>query len=101
MNTNLDSESIINILGIQSLPDERKVEIVEQATDLVQKRLLVRVMTALDEAKRVEFESVMEAGDQAKMSEFVSANVPEFSSWMAEEVNRIKEELGNLAGKIQ
>lgn len=101
MSPKLDQDSIINILGIQSLPDERKLEIVEQASDLVQKRLLVRVMKSLNDAKRVEFESLLEGGDQAKLDGFLSANIPDFAGWMMEEINRIKTELGHLAGKIE
>lgn len=101
MNLNITDESIINILGIQTLPDERKIEIVKQATDLVQQRLLIRVMRSLEDSKRVEFESLMQAPDQAKLEAFLAANVPDFNAWMAEEVSRIKQELANLAGKIE
>jgi hypothetical protein len=101
MSINLDQQSIINILGIQSLPDERKVEILEQASDLIQKRILVRVMESLDDSKRKEFETLLESPEQTKLDEFLATNVPDFTVWMMEEVNRLKQEMADLAGGIE
>jgi len=101
MNLNLDQESIINILGIQSLADDKKSEILEQSSELIQKRLLIRVMKSLDDTKRVEFEALLENPDQSALDGFLSANVPEFSNWVLEEVNGLKSELSAIAGKIE
>lgn len=101
MDLKLDDQSIISILGIQALPDERKAEILDQASALVQKRLLVRVMESLDDAKRVEFEGLLEKNDSAALEAFMTANTPDFTSWVLEEVNNLKKEFADLAGKIE
>ena len=101
MDLNLDQQSIISILGIQALPDERKAEILDQASALVQKRLLVRIMESLDDTKRQEFEGLLEKNDQAALEAFMAANTPDFTAWVREEVNNLKKEFADIAGNIE
>ena len=101
MELNLDQQSIISILGIQALPDERKAEILDQASALVQKRLLVRIMESLDDTKRQEFEGLLEKNDQAALEAFMAANTPDFTAWVLEEVNNLKKEFADIAGNIE
>ncbi len=101
MELNLDQQSIITILGIEALSDERKAEILDQASALVQKRLVVRVMEALDDAKRAEFEGLLEKNDQAGLEAFMTANTPDFTQWVLEEVNNLKKEFSDIANNIE
>lgn len=101
MQLNLDEQSIIAILGIQNLPDERQAEIFDQASNLVQKRLMVRVMESLDDAKRQEFEGLLEKNDQAALEAFMATNTPDFTSWLLEEINNLKQEFADIAGNIE
>lgn len=93
----LDQQNIINILGIESLSDERKAALVDQMTDLVQKRMLVRILDSLNEGKRTEFEKLLDQNDQAKLNEFIQGNVPNMADWLMEEVLKIKQEMADLA----
>jgi succinate dehydrogenase flavin-adding protein (antitoxin of CptAB toxin-antitoxin module) len=88
-----DSENIIAILGIQKLPDQQKLAIVEKISDLVQKRLLARVLESLSAAEQQEFSSLLENQDQAALNKFLDAKVPNFVEWLAEETNQVKQEL--------
>lgn len=97
---NLDKENIIKILGIESLPDERKIEIVEMATDLVQKRLVARVLENLPAEEQEEFAQILGVDDQQKLQDYMDKHVPNFADMLAEEVNKVKEELTGLAGQI-
>lgn len=97
----IDQQNIINILGIESLPDERKVSIVDQASELVQKRLFIRIMENFSLAKREQFLSAIEKDDQAAVGDFLAQNVPEMGDWLFEEVNKIKQEFSQLASKIK
>lgn len=93
----LDQQNIINILGIESLPDERKAALVDQMTNLVQKRMLLRILDSLDEVKRSEFEKLLDQNDQAKLNEFIKDKVPQMADWLMEEVLKIKQEMADLA----
>jgi hypothetical protein len=93
MDQDLNKENIIKILGIESLPEERKVQIVNQATELVLKRLMIRMLETLDEVKQKEFATVLEKGEQQGIAGFIQTNVPNFPQWMSEELQKIKEDL--------
>ena len=93
----IDQRNIIKILGIENLPDERKSSILNKVTELVQKRLLLRVMEILDEAKQKEFEQVVESKDQNKITEFLKTNAPDMDKWMVEEINSIKKDMDKVA----
>lgn len=96
----LETENIIKILGIESLPDERKEQIVSKVADLVQKRLLVRVVESLSPEQQSEFTTLLEQNDAPALQEFMQKSVPGFADMLFEEVSRIKQELGELAEKI-
>ena len=93
MEQDLNKENIIKILGIESMPDERKVQIVNQVTELVLKRLMIRILEVLDEAKQKEFAALLEKGEQQGIAGFIQTNVPNFPQWMNEELQKIKGDL--------
>jgi hypothetical protein len=87
-------QNIINILKVENLDDEQKLALIEQISELVEKRVLVKILDSLDEGKRNEFMDLLDGQDQAKTDEFISVNVPEFFEMLAEETDAVKQELG-------
>ena len=92
----IEEQNIIKLLGIEDLPDERKAEMVEKISELVQKRLLLRLMESLSADKQKELGSLLEKPEQEKFTAFLTANAPQFPEWMVEEVGKIKQELAGL-----
>lgn len=92
----LEEQNIIRLLGIESLPDERKIALVEKITDLVQKRLLLRLLESMSEELRVEFEQLLDQADQPALQAFLQKNAPDFGAWVNEEVLKVKQELQGL-----
>jgi hypothetical protein len=97
MNQDLSQQNLIKILGIEALPDAQKTKIADQTSELVQKRLLVRVIDSLPEEKREGFMSILDSGDEVGLGNFLHHHAPKFNEWLAEEVLKIKEELAGLA----
>ena len=96
----LDEQNIIKILGIESLPDDRKAVLVDQMTDLVQKRLLLRILDSFSDAQRTKFEVLIDENDQEKLNDFLAASAPKLGDWLVEEVNQIKQEMAGIASNI-
>lgn len=85
------NENIIALLGLEALPDEEKVAMIEKMTDLVQKRVILRVMDLLaeeDAAKMAEMEKNPE-----EVIAFIAEKVPNFDQIMQEEIVRLKQEM--------
>ena len=93
-------DNIIKALGIESLPDDQKAKILEQASHMVEARLLLRLTKHLDETKREELIKVLDTKDKDNLSEFIYKEVPEFTTWVEEETMALRDELMDL-GKVE
>lgn len=100
MSIPIDKQNIIAILGIQSLPDEQKMQIIDQASDLVQKRLLLRILESLPSNKQTEFEQLLDTGTPDTINEFLAVNVLNMQEMMFEEVNKVKQDLGQYIANL-
>lgn len=99
MDRNLLEANIIEELGLESLPEERKIAIVQMMTDLVQKRVMLRIMEILSEAEKDEFEKLLkEKGEGApEAAEFLKEKIPNLDEIVKEEIIKVKEEaLGEI-----
>ena len=88
--------NLIRILGIESLPDEQKADILDSASTLIQQRLLLRLMKQLDDQKREELASALKSVDKKKFTAFMNKECPNYFDWMEEEALALKEELKSL-----
>lgn len=93
----LDDQNIIKLLGIESLPDERKVALVNKISDLAQKRLLLRLLESLSAPDQEKLKSLLDGGDQTALSQFLQDKAPDMGAWAADEVLKLKNELVSFA----
>ncbi len=100
MSIPIAEQNIISILGIESLPDERKVAMVEQITTLVQKRLLNRVLDMLSQTERDEFGKLLDEADQQRTNEFLERHVPNMPELLEEEITAVKQELSEWSESL-
>jgi len=96
----VEQENIIKLLGIESLPDEEKISIVEKVTTLVEKRLLVRVYESLDALRQKEFSEVLDKEDAPGVQEFLDRHAPNLPELLEEEVLKVKQELANWSESL-
>ena len=97
----LDQQNLIGILGIESLPEERKLDLLNKVTVLVEKRLMIRIFDSLPEADQNTFTQLLDKEDQAGINEFLAAKAPNLADWLQEETNTIKEELAGAVKDIE
>lgn len=91
MNPNeIINENIIGALGLGSLSPEKKQEVLSRLVELVQKRIMLRVMDGLskeDGEKMAELEK-----NSMEMLAFIAEKFPNFEEIVKEEVEKVKEE---------
>lgn len=97
MSTPIDQQNLIKLLEIESLSDEKKTEIIEVASELAQKRLVLRILDSLPKEKQEGLITIMDSGDEISLTSFLNHNAPNYQEWMAEEIVKIKYELQGLA----
>jgi hypothetical protein len=85
------NENIIGLLGLESLPDNEKQAMLEKMTELIQKRLMLRVMDVLSEEDAKQMADV-EKNPQEILA-LIAEKVPNFEDLVKEEVVKLKEEM--------
>ena len=92
------SENIIKLLGLEALPDEEKVRLVERMAALVERRLIVRLAKELsdEDAKRLEALGPGTAAAAAFLREKFSG----LDAMALEEIENVKREAVDAAKAV-
>ena len=85
--------NIIEELGLEILPDEQKLRLLDKMASLVETRLMIRVGEKLSEAERAELSNLMTEGDSEKIFAWLTVRGINVEEWLLEEVGRLKSEL--------
>lgn len=85
------SENIVTLLGLESLPEEKRIALVEDAIALVERRVTLRLMELLPESDIAAAEALADKPEE--LFAFLSKNVPDLPALIAEEVSRVRGEL--------
>jgi len=93
-------QNIVVLLGIQSLSDDKKIALIDKMTELVQKRLTIRVLKLLPDKERGKFFDAVEKDDKKGMDKMLAGKVENMAEMIEEEVLKLKTELKGVAEKI-
>ncbi len=91
--SDLLDKNIIVELGLQELSDERKIELLSKMSDLIQKRVLLKVIQSLSVADKEEFNRLLGKENDQETYRFLIAKVPNIEEITEEEVGKFKEEI--------
>lgn len=87
--------NIIAELGLEALPEERRMAIIQKLTDLVQQRVMLKIAETMSDADAQALQSLIEEkgeSDQAVVT-FISEKVPGLADMVLQEVTNVKQEL--------
>lgn len=93
--------NIIEALGIELLPDDKKAKLVASMIDLVQKRIVVRILEGLSEGEAKNFAEIAESRDSVKLATWAEERGLSMEEITKEEVLKLKSELIERGNKIQ
>ena len=85
------SENIIARLGLQKLPYEKRVKMLEEITDIVIKRVTLRLMENLPEAEVATANALVAKPEE--LIAFLSGKVDDMGALFDEEIAAVKQEL--------
>jgi len=86
-------QDIIKELGIDQLPSEKQEEVLTAMTELILKRITLRILENLSEDQQKEFDKVVSEGDPEKATQFLSQNVSGYEQVVQEEIAKFKTEM--------
>lgn len=92
INKQILEQNIITGLNLQALDDDKKIALIDKMSEVVQKRLTLRLIDQMSENDKTEFEKILDFSPE-NVSEFLQKIFPNFLEMVQEEVIKFKEEL--------
>ena len=92
--------NLIEDLGIESLPEEEKLDLLNALTELVGMRLTVRIQEKLPKNERRALDAVMGGNAPLPFFAFLSSRKIEFEEMLLEEIAKLRDELASRTGSI-
>ena len=97
---NVLREHIITLLNLDDLPESQRAMLLDKMVDVVNGRLLLRVLDSLNADSRKEFEKTMDGDDNFALENFLTTKIPNFVDMISEETAKLKTEMvGQLKTK--
>ena len=85
---------IVRELGLESLPQEKKEEMLAKIGELLMKQIFLETMDRLGEEGATEYERLMEGNpDQAVVENFLNEKIPGYNELIAKIVEDFKKEM--------
>ena len=85
-------KNIISELNLEMLDDEKKVALLDKMSEVIQKRMTLKVLEKLSDSEQDEFEKIMDK-EPDKVSDFLQTKIPEFTNMLQEEIIKLKSEM--------
>ncbi len=87
------NENIIAALGIESLPDDKKIEMIEKMSELVQKRIVLNILKQLDDDEKEKFVEATSNKQDEEVKEMLDKHGIDMLQVIQEETSNLKQEL--------
>lgn len=104
MDTNLIQKAlqgnIIDTLGLQTLPEEKKFALIESLTKLVMVKIVRRIDEQLSPEDQKAFDQAIDGGSQPQLDTWLKSKNIDLDQIMAEELARVKDDLAKRAEAI-
>ena len=96
------NKDLVKELGLESLPEEKQLEILEKIGSIIFQSVLLRVLDLLDDDQKDELEKLFKekADDPNAVLKFMEDNVPDIDGIVKEEVTKFKTETLDIITKI-
>ena len=92
-NSDVLRKNILVELGLQDLSEDRKIDLLSKMSDLIQKRVLLRVIKSLGVEDKQEFDRLIGTENEKAIFKFLISKVPNIEEITDEEVIAFKEEV--------
>jgi len=87
--------NIIEILGLQNLPEKERIKIVADSINLIETRALNQIISILDKDKQEELTEILDKEDEVRLYQFLGDHKIDIISIVEQETEQLKQELKN------
>ncbi len=96
MNLEILEKDILELLGLEDLPEDQKRDLLTKMGELIEDRITLRILDFLTEEDRKKMDELLEKGKEKELDEFLKEKVPNLEELVLAEVLSFKEELVSL-----
>lgn len=91
-------DDVIKALGLESLAPEKQEELVQEMSEIISDRVLLKVVNKITKEEAIELNNMFEKNDAEGISKLLDSRIPNFAGLLQEELNVFKNELVNNLG---
>jgi len=95
-------DNLISQLGLDDLPQEKKIELMMKWGDIVQKDIIMRVLRELSEEDKAEMDKLLAAQGEnfEEIYKFLEGKMLNLDDIVKEEIEKFREEIKESAKKL-
>ena len=93
--------NIITMLGLTSLSLEKRARIVDEAAELIEARVFVRLFDVLPAEKADRLRELIASDSGPEIAVFLETEVPDFGALVTEEILGVKKDLAGLLEDVR
>ena len=93
-------DNLLKELGLASLPADERNKLLAQIYETLELRVGMRLAENMTDEQLDEFEHFIDTNDEAGALKWLETNFPNYKQVVAEELEKLKVEIGNDAQKI-
>ena len=86
-------KNIFELLGAEDISEEEKAALLTQMLDLIDTRVLDRVLEDLSEEERIELERISKEDNTEAFEKFIEEKVPNYEALYVEEAKKLRQQL--------
>ena len=92
--TNQLTQNFLEELGLNNLPEDKKIQLLDDVGRMIQQNVIFRVIEVMNESDKDEFDRVIgeNMDNPEAILNFLKAKVPNFEIIVSEEVEKFKKE---------
>jgi len=89
----LISTNIITHLGLHNIDEKKRLQLLAEIADLLQKQIMVRLIEFLNDEEIREFFHLLEHNEDKELSKFLDEKVPNLEEIVYQEVDKLKQDM--------
>jgi hypothetical protein len=90
---NNNVENLLTELGLESLPQDQKDELIVRMAETLQSKISTRIINSLSDAKKRDFDAIVEGNNDKEIEQFLRDNVPGFEFLVRDEYENFRAEM--------
>jgi len=97
MQNKIVTDKLSALFSMSTVPEGRKALLVDKMANVVNQRLLLRLLDFLSSEKKEEFEKIIKKDhSDSDLENFLIKNVPDFINWVSEEIEKLQTEMKEI-----